>query len=691
MPSVSIPSSGLVLNPKNEASKPGVGLPEAFCLTLADNVIEDMIKCVKAGQEMTLSFGRTPAFFYGTKAQHLLVSNEDPFTTELYRTELTKANESEDEMAPSHFITRTNKRHLVPTTRKITASAAKAAIAKEAVDPAIEALKAGMSEEMSKKSSSAAYVEKPAIKKRGAKATNTSRFLAQNKKTFASDTTRSMPTSHALTSVGSPSLGATSVPLSQRKAEKDKEVRNPIVHFLAADKAKDEEIWDFFTARTDHSRDDFKTALEKVADFDTTSKTWSLRPKNFKELDPWAFEYASDKDREKAVEHAIKAFDKMRMHPTEPEWQRLLPESERGQGKILSRLTAKIAEKSGKKSPGHDTETDEDKLLGDGLAAKSGEAMSRSASSGPAPKNKKISEKEAQAKRLLGKPGKIKAAGKASPAPPKTSPAKKPAAKKEDTSRIKSSQFVNESDGEDDAPLEPVRKAPVPAPAPAPAKAAAPKPAAPAAKPAVKRARAEDKTEVTATQPAAKKVKKDEGTPSMLKGNAAKPRISNSSKNSQSSRSTAPSSAKTKTSSPPKSSPLASSPPTNASDIDDEPYHTSSSSSPYTSNLSALKRKAVADTGPRVAKKPANGRQRDSTSSSTSPPSMNGTASSGRPVSTEVLDMADRFRTFYATYVELYRKLEDSPNPSEQEVKDLQEMHSKLREMKYKIFDAVRP
>lgn len=511
-----------------------------------------------------------------------------------------------------------------------------------------------------------------------------------------------------MSGVGSPSLAPTSVPLSQRKAEKDKEVRGWILHYLAVDKAKEEDIWDFFSSRTEHSRDDFKTALDKVADYDSSNQTWSLRGKAFKELDPWAFEYASQEDRQKAIEHAIKAFDKMRLHTSEPEWQKLMPESERGQGKILSKLTAKIAEKSsaprGKalKSPGHDTntETDEDKLLGDSLTARNGgggEAMSRSASSSSATKSKKISENEAQAKRLLGKPGKAKAVGKSSPAT-KTSPAKKPAAKKdkEDASRIKSSQFVNESDEEDDYLLPDSTKKVV-------TSSAAPKSFATAAtsigKPPVKRGRTDDITDTKAAQPAVKKARKDDGasTP-LLNGNTSKHRTSDASQfsqNSQSSRSTAPSTVKTKNSLAQKSSPLASSPPTNASDIDDEdPYHTSSSTSPYTSNVNPLKRKAAADTtNARVVKKAANGiRQhppKSASTSSASPASVNGNANPSQEVSDEVMELADQFKSFYTTYVRLHKRLENSPNPSEKEIQDLNAMHSKLQKMKEKIFSSV--
>lgn len=93
-------------------------------------------------------------FLYGSKSLHLSVSDDDPFATEIYRTELDRNANSEDETAPpSQFITRANKQRLIPISpaKRVGSKAANAAA--QAVDPAIAALKAGMSEELSKKPS----------------------------------------------------------------------------------------------------------------------------------------------------------------------------------------------------------------------------------------------------------------------------------------------------------------------------------------------------------------------------------------------------------------------------------------------------------------------------------------------------------------------------------------------------------
>lgn len=60
-----VPDAGLSLegSAKSMAALP----PQAFAVTLDDNVIEDMIACVRNGQDIQLSFGNTPVssrFFF---------------------------------------------------------------------------------------------------------------------------------------------------------------------------------------------------------------------------------------------------------------------------------------------------------------------------------------------------------------------------------------------------------------------------------------------------------------------------------------------------------------------------------------------------------------------------------------------------------------------------------------------------
>lgn len=58
MASLRVPDTGLQLDASGTAGT--VPPNQAFAVTLSDNVIEDMIKCVQNGEDIQLSLGSTP-------------------------------------------------------------------------------------------------------------------------------------------------------------------------------------------------------------------------------------------------------------------------------------------------------------------------------------------------------------------------------------------------------------------------------------------------------------------------------------------------------------------------------------------------------------------------------------------------------------------------------------------------------
>lgn len=117
-------------------------------------------------------------------------------------------------------------------------------------------------------------------------------------------------------------------------------IRKPLVHFLAVQPRP------FLKIRRTVGTNPRKI-LEKVAK--PTGKgeeEWALLDRAYKDLDVWKFNY-SDEDRQTAIQNAIHAFDRMRLPKDDPLWQKLLPEEERGQGKVLSRLALKDPVKGG--------------------------------------------------------------------------------------------------------------------------------------------------------------------------------------------------------------------------------------------------------------------------------------------------------------------------------------------------------
>ena len=269
------------------------------------------------------------------------------------------------------------------------------------------------------------------------------------------DTTRSMPTSPSLSARApiSQKPAITSVPgPSDGRSTRLQALRTPLIHFLAARPASTKLLAQHLACK----HEDVLEVLQKVGkEFRLDSTKWDLIDKVFKELDVWSFDYPNQEDRELAINRARSAFDRMRLSTQEKIWDKLLPKNERGQGKILSHLnlhkgpiqksaTPKIQiQHSSNESKSQDTgdlESDQK----DRLAPSDAEPMARSKSHGPI-KRTKISEKEAQSKRLLSNgPKKVTSDVKPKEAHP---PAKKGGAPKK--SAPKSSEFVNDSDEED--------------------------------------------------------------------------------------------------------------------------------------------------------------------------------------------------------------------------------------------------
>ena len=231
-----------------------------------------------------------------------------------------------------------------------------------------------------------------------------------------------------------------------------KALRTPLIHFLAARPAS-------ITLLVKHlgcKQDELHEVLNKVGkQHRLIPDKWTLNDKAFKELDVWDFDYPNQDDRQLAINCAISAFDRMRISTKEKVWDMLLPKNERGKGKILSNLDLhKGPIKQGNTPRIHvqhlsNDSTAKDQVAGHEtdqkhrLAPSDAEPMARSQSQDQIRK-KKVSEKEAQSKRLLKNGPK-----KATPAPKvkEDHPAVKKGAKKANVP--KSSEFVNDSDEED--------------------------------------------------------------------------------------------------------------------------------------------------------------------------------------------------------------------------------------------------
>lgn len=678
MPSLIIPESGLLLG-ASSSSKSGWDVPMVFGLTLSDSVIEDMIKCVQHNKPIQLSLGESPKINYGSKIQHLS-SSDNPFPHELYRnTPSDMAFYEKCSKAPfkgkdvrvqqkhmPQFAAMFGRPQLVPKARGAATATNVAAKVKSGTastgDAALAALQGAMATEHAKKAENTTKYIKEGLPVPGKRAANKSKFLSQNR--LGSDSSRSMPTSPALSGVGSPSLGPTSVPLSQQQAEQAKATRRPIIHYLALAPLAEAAIRE----KVDGEDKEIRLALEKVADLNQSSGKWELRKNYWKELDVWTFKYASPEDRQKVIDNAVRQYDKMRIGTSEPEWDKLLPREERGTGKCLSKLQAKIATGSAKPTKINVPQTDgsgrdtpggnEDEGLDDKALRSKGTDGSRDTPQPPAPKSKKPSEREAQAKRLLSKNG-PKGASK----PATVKKAKAPS--REEKVKALSSQYVEDSDEEaGDIVVAP----PPPKVAPRP----------------IKRSREEEvDSSDSSNVPLSKKTKKD----------------------AYSSRPTGQSNTyKPKSTSPQKSSPLASSPPTNASEFEHGSIgrNSSSSASPYGGPIFKAKRKHEEDEPVRRQPSSSNSsttsslhpqkRQKSSSISSSStsssktsyclPPDL----ASGQ----RLTDLARKYKMYYPKYIELHTELSALPVHDADKEENLRDMHDRLSRIKAELMEGLR-
>lgn len=542
---------------------------------------------------------------------------------------------------------------------------------------------------------------------------------------------RSTANSPTITAIRSgqvtPSAPRSAPPAEDEKAQKLKALKVPLLHLVAIRPMS----LQYLANRVGCSQGECMEVLEKIgkkARLDPDK--WDLSDKAFKDLDVWKFAYDLDYDRELAIEHAISAYDRMRLSRDDELWQLLLPKEERDKGKVLSKLQLHQGpiQQSGTPRIHVQRTTDEhiDSNTPDGdvdekhhLAPGGATPMARSQSAELA-KKKRL--EEAQAKRLLSTKPK-----KAAPTPQAKQSTKKKVTKKAASAEpnVKSTEFVHDSDEEDEGED---NAAPAPKAAATPtlkqeAKVSSKKPLPEARQSAkqtqqVKKNRELEKSANELTQKPIKSIQSPSttGTPN------SRHRASDAS---QSSTASSKLSRQRTTSSPLKPSPLGSSPPTNASDLDNDNHlhqtSSSTSSTPLFSQSrnpqpsSRMRPEAAKQTPNRVefsSDRPLKRKANDIESgihnhkvsgteglntpaakraktSLPSPPAFDSSSSDSSPFSENLLSQAQRFKNVYSNYEQLYQELSAQDNPAAEKVDRLMKMHERLESMKDDIGRAT--
>jgi RNA polymerase II elongation factor ELL len=509
----------------------------------------------------------------------------------------------------------------------------------------------------------------------------------------------SRPNSPALTAVGSPSLNPGYGAASRQSMDKAKGQRTMIVHELAAE----DRTTSYLEGKWSGPADDFKTTLEKVADYLSASDSWALKKMYWKELDVWRYDYDSQDDRQNAIDRAVKIFDRTRLGLEEAPWEKLLPKEERGKGKHLSRVQANIAKVSASVAAAPKIKVDgaSDTGAEDVLKLDGSESVGRS-SSQPLPAKKKPAPKllSAKPKASTPKPMQSKAAKdrteRALPVPAKTG-------------KFLSEEYVIDSDSDSsEKPMASVTAAarnkkasPAPRPAPKPVeRPAVSKPkqkAKPVERPVerakpvpspqpTKRRREEDEQDAESSsssgRPLAKRIKPKparEVERAPIKAPVAlkhRPAASDSQGSRGSGTNGSISFKSTKNTSPVKSSPLASSPPTNASDLEQQRRH------PPPDPIVGRKRKISADTSDDGL---------SSKGSTTSSADSSIVAKRRKMIEPALVKKASIFKTRYAKYANLHREISSMDHPPRSKIEDLEHLRDSLARLKAEIYKECPP
>lgn len=277
---------------------------------------------------------------------------------------------------------------------------------------------------------------------------------------------------------GTPNVRApTSQPLNDDQA-KSKAMRVAVIHLMAMRPASLEDI----ASKTRIQKEDLEPILRKVGQ--ERDGRWELVNRSYKELDVWNCKYPSQENRQAAIDNAIKAFDRLRVAKEDKVWQMLLPQEERGKGKVLSKLHLSAPQgAAGNFTPGVAGSSPQPSVQGSQPASSVGTpqlgASTKTAASKKAaditkrllskdPKKAREQEEAKMKKRKEREATASDAEGKKAAKKQATTAAKGPPAKK-----IKSAEIVHSSEDEDDEPGEVKEKAPPSKTKPSSPKAAA--------------------------------------------------------------------------------------------------------------------------------------------------------------------------------------------------------------------------
>ena len=324
MASLSIAPEGVVVRhrSKNDLNSKHIAEPaQVFRVDLIESTTKDILRSLRNNEHVRLRCGTKPMLQFGKNAIQL-ESSLDPNPSEIF-------TKSTDDASPVYFAGKASHRLEARRAAKDTAKA------DEALATLENTLKSIQEERISNETSFLGQ----GLNKSAKPSPLLGSGSALRKEHFLGGLNRSTPGSPFLTASHSPRLGPTSAPLASGMSTKDRirldAIRIPLVHLLAVRPMTPKAICNQLQA----TRDDVEKLLDKVSwEAKAEEGKRELKEKIYREIDVWKFPYRSSEDRQAAIDHAIQAFDRLRVEKKDPLWQLLLPLEERGRGKLLSKL-----------------------------------------------------------------------------------------------------------------------------------------------------------------------------------------------------------------------------------------------------------------------------------------------------------------------------------------------------------------
>lgn len=331
MNQLAIPPDGLELLQSHGDEHPKRARMQILRLDLARKTTDQILESLRNKDKVQLQFGKKVEIRFG-KTTISLDSSREVFPSEFYRRD--KGNHG-----PLYFTGKISHTLEVQQAKEATAK----------TDAALAALENSLkSIQEQNASNQASFVRnqkemKELHRKRHVDLHKPSPLLSasnMHKGRLMEGNARSVPGSPSFAAAWTPRTAPTSAPLLSASPQAEDKVKLdaisiPLLHILAvrpmtpalASKMLRAPLGDCERLMHKHARD--------MRDGNGFKE---LKEKSYRELDVWKFPYKTQEDRQKAIDHAVQAFDRMRIEKKDHIWQQLLPEEERGKGKVLSKL-----------------------------------------------------------------------------------------------------------------------------------------------------------------------------------------------------------------------------------------------------------------------------------------------------------------------------------------------------------------